>query len=124
MPVETFTPPNCATFVEAFVVYALSVGLSALPPLSRVLVVGSRRMLVTSCVGFATKLAIGFALQARAFALRALARQADFVAEFREGMAYIGGHKPTLMAMLRLIILGALAGAVGAGIAASRFLDV
>ncbi len=48
-----------ATVVEALVVYYLSVYLLRLPVLNRLLVVGSRRLLVTFAVGFALKFATG-----------------------------------------------------------------
>ncbi len=51
-----------ATVVEALVVYYLSVAVLRLPPLSRLLVVGSRRLVVTFSVGFLLKFATGEAL--------------------------------------------------------------
>lgn len=52
-----------STIVEAIVVYLISVGLMALPPFSRMLIVGTRRMLVAGIVGFILKMGIGFTLQ-------------------------------------------------------------
>ena len=49
-----------STLVEAVAVYGLSRGLVALPPFSRLLVVGTRRMLVAFTVGFLAKIVIGF----------------------------------------------------------------
>jgi hypothetical protein len=48
-----------ATVIEALVVYALSVGLLRIPPFSRLLVVGSRRLVVTFAVGFTVKYLTG-----------------------------------------------------------------
>ncbi len=51
-----------ATVVEALVVFYLSALLIKVPPLSRLLLVGSRRLLVTFSVGFAVKYVSGFVL--------------------------------------------------------------
>lgn len=51
-----------ATFAEALAVYGLSVGLMKVPPFSRLLIVGTRRMLVAVTVGFVVKMGLGFAL--------------------------------------------------------------
>jgi hypothetical protein len=51
-----------ATVVEALVVFRLSLWLLKLPILSKVLVVGSRRLAVTFAVGFVVKYCLGFLL--------------------------------------------------------------
>lgn len=48
-----------ATVVEALIVYYLSVLLLRVPPFSRLLIVGSRRLLVTFTVGFLFKFVVG-----------------------------------------------------------------
>lgn len=50
-----------ATLAEALVVFGVSLAVTKMPPLSRVLIVGTRRMLVAFAVGFVLKMAVGFA---------------------------------------------------------------
>lgn len=49
-----------STLVEAVAVYGLSRAVVTLPPFSRLLIVGTRRMLVAFTVGFLAKIVIGF----------------------------------------------------------------
>ncbi|MDD9965368.1 MAG: poly-gamma-glutamate biosynthesis protein PgsC/CapC [Myxococcales bacterium] len=64
LSVAWYQPTKLATtIVEALVVYGLSRGAAALPPLSRVLLVGTRRTLLVFTVGFIVKWLGGFAVQ-------------------------------------------------------------
>ncbi len=51
-----------STFAEALIVYGACLVVTRLPPLSRMLIVGSRRLVVAFLVGFAIKLGIGYAV--------------------------------------------------------------
>lgn len=63
LAVAWYQPTKLATTViEALLVYWVSRGITSHGPLSRVLIVGSRRVVVTYLVGFAMKFALGFGL--------------------------------------------------------------
>src|SRR5205823_3560889 len=51
-----------ATIVEALVVYFACRAITSVPPLSRALLVGPRKMLLVVAVGFAIKMIAGFVL--------------------------------------------------------------
>lgn len=64
LAVAWYQPTKLATtVVEALIVYWASMAITKHGPLSRVLIVGSRRVFVTYVVGFVMKLAMGFTLQ-------------------------------------------------------------
>jgi hypothetical protein len=63
LAVAWYQPTKLATTViEALLVYWVSRAITSHGPLSRVLIVGSRRVVVTYLVGFAMKFALGFGL--------------------------------------------------------------